>query len=209
MEILLADDHVYTRKGLQEIIKAEFKDAVITEAENGLVVLKLAREKKFDIIILDINMPRLNGIEAMKQLQQYENAAPILILSMYSEDQYAIRAIKAGASGYLTKMSAPEELIKALHSLLKGRKYITQSLAEKLAGSLGGKQIQSPHEQLSDREFMVLKMIASGKQVSAIAKELNLSIPTVSTYRARILFKMQMKTNAELTHYAISSGLMD
>ncbi|MEP7263059.1 MAG: response regulator transcription factor [Bacteroidota bacterium] len=209
MEILLADDHVYTRKGLEEIIKSEFKDAVITEAENGLVVLKLARERKFDIIILDINMPRLNGIETMKQLQQYENQAPILILSMYSEDQYAIRAIKAGASGYLTKMSAAEELIKALHSLLGGRKYITQSLAEKLAGSLGGKQTQSPHEQLSDREFMVLKMIASGKQVSAIAAELNLSIPTVSTYRARILFKMQMKTNAELTHYAISSGLMD
>jgi two-component system, NarL family, invasion response regulator UvrY len=209
MEILIADDHVYTRKGLQQIIKSEFPDVVITEAENGVSVVKHAREKKFDAIILDISMPKMNGLETMKQLQQNENKAPVLILSMYSEDQYAIRALKAGASGYLTKMSAAEELIDALNTVLHGRKYITSSLAEKLAGSLNGKQGQAPHEQLSDREFLVLKMIASGKQVSGIAKELNLSIPTVSTYRARILFKMKMKSNAELTHYAISSGLME
>jgi two-component system invasion response regulator UvrY len=208
MDLLLADDHVYTRKGLHHIIKSEFSDVTITEAENGISVLKCAREKKFDAIILDISMPKMNGIETLKQLQQNENHAPVLILSMYSEDQYALRALKAGASGYLTKMSAPEELIEALHCVLQGRKYITSTLAEKLAGSLGGKQGQ-PHEQLSDREFLVLKMIASGKQVSGIAKELNLSIPTVSTYRARILFKMKMKSNAELTHYAISTGLMD
>ena len=208
MEFLLADDHVYTRKGLQQIIKTEYSNATITEAENGLAVLKCTRARSFDSIILDINMPKLNGIETMKQLQQNDNHTPILILSMYSEDQYAIRALKAGASGYLTKMSAPEELIEALNCVLHGRKYITPSLAEKLAGSLNGNQGQ-PHEQLSDREFLVLKMIASGKQVSGIAKELNLSIPTVSTYRARILFKMKMKSNAELTHYAISTGLMD
>jgi two-component system, NarL family, invasion response regulator UvrY len=209
MELLLADDHIYTRKGLQQIIKAEFANSLITEVDNGIEVLKCAREKKFDVIILDINMPKLNGIETMKQLHQNGNDSPILILSMYSEDQYAIRALKAGASGYLTKMSAPEELIEAINCILKGKKYITASLAEKLAGTLGEKQGQSPHEQLSDREFLVLKMIASGKQVSVIAKELNLSIPTVSTYRARILFKMKMKTNAELTHFAISSGLID
>ncbi len=206
--ILIADDHIVVRKGLKQILLEEFVDAHIEEASNGTELLKKIATEKWDIVISDLSMPGQSGLEILKQVKQDFPKLPFLILSMHPEDQYAIRVLKAGASGYLTKESAPDELVKAVRHILNGRKYITESIAEKLAAGINLDNNESLHAALSDREFAVLKLIASGKTVSEVAEILSLSVPTISTYRARILEKMNMKTNAELTHYAIENKLV-
>jgi two-component system invasion response regulator UvrY len=208
IRILIADDHIVVRKGLKQILREEFSDAQIEEASNGMELLKKINDEKWDIIISDLSMPGRSGLEVLKQVKQDQPKLPVLILSMHPEDQYAIRVLKAGASGYLTKESAPDELVKAVRHILNGRKYITESIAEKLASGINIENSESLHTTLSDREFSVLKLIASGKTVSEVAEILSLSVPTISTYRARILEKMNMKTNAELTHYAIENKLV-
>jgi len=208
IRILIADDHSIVRKGLKQILIEEFPDARIEEVNDGIELLNKAREEAWDILISDITMPGRNGLEALKQLKvEYPNI-PVLILSMHPEDQYAIRALRAGASGYLTKESASDELVIAVRKILAGKRYITPTLAEKLADSLDHNPDKQLHETLSDREFDVLKLIASGKTITEIADILFLSVTTVSTYRARILWKTQMKTNAELTRYAIQNSLV-
>jgi two-component system, NarL family, invasion response regulator UvrY len=209
LSFLIADDHPIVLKGMIKLIKDEYPDALIMEAANGNEVLEKVRKVFFNLLILDISMPGKNGIEILKQLKSEDYKMPVLFLSMYPEDQYAVRAIKAGAYGYLPKSSAPEELTHAIKTILAGKKFIPFSLAENLATAIEKKFSEQLHETLSDREFDVLKLIASGKTVSQVADELSLSATTVSTYRARILEKMNMKTNAELTNYAIKNGLVD
>lgn len=210
IRILLADDHSIVRKGLKQILQEEFPEANFEEAADGLELLRKARTFNADIIISDLSMPGRSGMDTLKQLKSELPATPVIILSIHPEDQYAIRVLKAGAQGYITKEAAPEELVKAVRQVLKGRRYITHSLAEKLAEAIGGhvQEYEMPHQSLSDREFYVLKMISSGKTVSEIAESLSLSVNTISTYRARILEKMNMHTNAELTHYAISNNII-
>ena len=207
IKILIADDHTVVRQGLRQILQEEYTLAEFGEAINGNDALEKARNETWNVIILDITLPGRNGLEVLKQLRIESIKIPVLILSMHSEDQYAVRLLKAGASGYLTKESASDELVVAINRVISGRKYITESLAEKLASSLDYDTDKPLHELISDREFQVLCLIASGKTVSEIASELCLSVPTISTYRTRILEKMNMKSNAELTHYAIRQGL--
>jgi DNA-binding NarL/FixJ family response regulator len=207
MKILIADDHSVVRRGLAMIIKDAYPFVDITEVADGTDLLKLADKENWNIIISDISMPGRSGIEMIKEIKDIVPKIPILILSVHAAEQYAVRTIKAGASGYLNKESAPEELTKAIEQILGGRKYITPEVAEMLADSLHT-DTEQPHNQLSDREFEVLKQIASGKTVTEIADILFLSPNTISTYRSRILEKMNMHTNAELTHYAISNKLV-
>ncbi len=209
LSFLIADDHPIVLKGMIKIIKDEYPDALVLEAANGNEVLQMVRKVFFNLLILDISMPGKNGVEILKQLKSEDYKMPVLFLSMYPEDQYAVRAIKAGAYGYLPKSSAPEELVNAIKIILSGKKYIPFSLAENLATALEKNFSDQLHEKLSDREFAVLKLIASGKTVSQVAEDLSLSAATVSTYRARILEIMNMKSNAELTNYAIKKGLVD
>jgi DNA-binding NarL/FixJ family response regulator len=206
--ILIADDHSIVQRGLKEILREEFKDALILGVSDGTELIKEARASHWNIIISDISMPGKNGIEVLKQLKSEFPKTPVLILSMHPEDQYAIRALRAGASGYLTKESASNELVNAIRKILTGRKYISPDVAEKMAENLDMNSNKELHETLSDREFNVLKLIASGKTVSEIADSLSISVTTVSTYRSRILLKTRMKTNAELTHYAIENKLI-
>lgn len=208
MKILIADDHAIVRKGLVQILQEEFPVAEITEVANGNQALEVVNKQIWDVILLDISMPGKNGIETLKQIRANGIKAPVLMLSMHSEEQYAIRVLKAGASGFLNKQSATEELLTAIHKVLSGRKYITASLAEKLAESLGEHEKKPSHELLSDREMQVLQLIASGKTVSEIAEEISLSVNTISTYRARILEKINLHNNAELTRYAIDHNLV-
>ncbi|MFI5217871.1 MAG: response regulator [Bacteroidia bacterium] len=207
IHILIADDHSVVRRGLKQILLDEFPDAAITSVNDGNKLLQKARTEKWNIIISDLSMPGRNGLEVVKQLKAEFPKLPVLILSMHPEDHYAIRALKAGASGYLTKDSASDELVNAVRKILSGRKYITSAVAEKLAESLGKDTSKVPHETLSDREFHVMKLLALGKKLSEISNSLSLSINTISTYRRRILEKMNMKTNAELTHYTIKNKL--
>jgi two-component system invasion response regulator UvrY len=209
LKILIADDHAIVRQGLKQILADIPDQAIIDEAANGIEVLSKVRKNTYDVLILDISMPGLSGLDVLKQLKIERPDLNVLMLSMHPEEQYAIRALKAGAAGYLTKESAPEELVAAIKKVSMGRKYVTASLAEKLAFDLGERSERPPHEYLSDREFQVLRLIASGKTVKEIAEDMFLSIKTISTYRSRILEKMNMKTNAELTHYAIKNGLID
>jgi two-component system, NarL family, invasion response regulator UvrY len=206
MNILIADDHAIVRKGLAQILEEEFPSSKITQVGNSAEVLDQLEEKTWDVILLDISMPGKNGIELLKQLRTSGVKSPILILSMHPEDQYAIRVLKAGASGFLNKESATEELLAAVHRVLSGKKYISATVAEKLALALTSKN-ESTHELLSDREMQVLQLIASGKVVSEIATELSLSVNTISTYRSRILEKLTLKNNAELTRYALDHKL--
>ncbi len=208
MNILLADDHSIVRRGLKEILLEEFPDANFQEASDGQELIKKMRAEKFDVIISDVSMPGKNGLEALKVIKSEAPSIPVLILSIHPEELYAIRVLKAGASGYLTKESAPEELVKAVHMVMLGRKYITPSLAEKMASNLDSDFSKLPHELLSDRELDVLKLIAGGKTVSEIAVDLSLSVNTISTYRSRVLEKMNLKSNSELTFYAISNNLL-
>lgn len=205
MKFLIADDHAIVRKGLAEIIREEFSGVEITEVANSNEAIEKAGEDVWDVILLDISMPGRNGIETLKLLRSNGVNTPVLILSMYSEEQYAVRALKAGASGFLNKESATQELLAAIRRVLLGKKYITPSVAEKLAETDAEKSL---HELLSDRELQVLQLIASGKTVSEIADEISLSVNTISTYRARILEKLALNNNAELTRYAMDNNLV-
>ena len=208
INILIADDHAIVRRGLVQILQEEFPLAEITEVDNGHDAIDMAIKHVWNIILLDISMPGRNGIETLKQIKANGIKAPVLMLSMHSEEQYAIRVLKAGASGFLSKLSATNELLIAVHKVLSGRKYITASVAEKLAESLGENENKTAHEYLSDREMQVLQLISSGKTVSEIAEEISLSVNTISTYRARILEKLSLNNNAELTRYAIDNNLV-
>ena len=208
LRILIADDHTVVRKGLRQILLEEFPSAEITEsADAASLFLKVLREE-WDVVITDISMPDKSGLEVLQQIRRDHPRLPVLVLSAHSEDQYAIRALKAGANGYLCKDSASEELVTAIRRILLGKKYITASLAEKLAFHLDQDNDHPPHESLSDREFEVMKFLASGKVVSEIASQLCLSVTTISTYRARILTKMNLKTNYDLTRYAMENNLL-
>jgi two-component system invasion response regulator UvrY len=209
IKILIADDHPIVRQGFKQVLSETADMVVAEEAGNGQEVLDLVAKKDYDVILLDISMPGKSGLEVLKELKTTNQKIPVLILSIYPEEQYAIRALKAGASGYLTKESAPEELIAAIRKVSRGGKYISSSLAEKLAYALDGDAEKAPHEMLSDREYQILLQIASGKTVSDIAEEMHLSVKTVSTYRSRILDKMHLKNNAELTTYAIRNSLVE
>lgn len=209
IKILIADDHPVVRKGLKEIIKDNSDMLVAGEASNGQEVLEEALKKEFDVVVLDISMPGRSGLEVLKQLKRERPELSVLILSMHPEEHYAVRVLKAGASGYLTKESVPDELIKAIRRISTGRKYVSSTLAEKLAFDLENGAEKILHEKLSDREYEVMCMIASGKTLKEIAEALCLSVKTISTYRSRILEKMKMKNNAELTRYAIKHNLVD
>jgi len=209
IKILIADDHPVVRKGLKEIIE-ETPDMVVGgEASNGQEALEKVRKCDFDIVVLDISMPGISGLDILKQLKSEKPELSILVLSMHPEEQYAVRVLRAGASGYLTKERAPDELIAAIRKASKGGKYISSALAEKLAFDLEIDAERPLHETLSDREYEVMCMIASGKTLKEIAEELFLSVKTISTYRSRILEKMRMNSNAKLTHYAIKNGLVE
>lgn len=208
LKILIADDHAIVRKGLVELLHEEFFSAEIQEVTNGIDAIEKVRGRIWDLILLDISMPGKNGIETLKQLRSEGIKTPILILSMQPEEQYAIRVLKAGGSGFVNKNNTTEELIIAVHKVLSGRKYISAPIAEMLAENMNGFSNSNPiNEQLSDREMQVLQLIASGKTVSEIAEEIFLSVNTVSTYRARILEKLSLSNNAELTRYAMDNGL--
>jgi DNA-binding NarL/FixJ family response regulator len=208
IKVLIVDDHPIMRKGLKQVL-AEASDIVVAgEASNGQEALNRVLENDFQVILLDISMPGRSGLEVLSQLKKMKPSLSILILSTYPEEQYAVRALKSGASGYLTKESLPEELIAAIRKVARGGKYVSAALAEKLAFDLSDDADKPLHEALSDREYQVLCMIASGKTVKVIATELALSVKTISTYRRRILDKMKMQNNAELTHYAIQQGLV-
>jgi len=206
--VLIADDHAIFREGLRQILEDIEDLQVVDEASHGQEVLDKIEKNDYDLILLDIAMPGLSGLETLKLIKGRKPKMKVLILSMYPEEQYAVRAIKAGASGYITKSSASEELLGAIRKVMSGGKYITASVADKLLSDLGPDSGHPLHELLSDREYQVLRLIASGKTVGEIADQLALSVKTVSTHRVHILEKMKMKTNAELTNYAIKQNLV-
>ncbi|MDD2793408.1 MAG: response regulator transcription factor [Sediminibacterium sp.] len=209
MRILIADDHSLIREGLKKILLESLPFAEIEDVSDSAELFKRAIKDKWDIIISDISMPGYSGIEILKQIKTHAPLTPVLMLSMHSPEQYAVRAIKAGASGYLTKESAPYELVTAVQQILGGRKYITNRVAEVLAGSLESYSSKLPHEQLSDREFEVLKMIVEGKSISEIGEILTLNVNTISTYRSRIMDKMSFRSNADLVKYSIEHKLFN
>jgi two-component system invasion response regulator UvrY len=209
MRVLIADDHAILRNGLKEILARELPDAECGEAKNAQEVFAQLQSRNWDLVILDLTMPGRSGLEVLGDLKKGEPKLPVLVLSMHPEDQYGRRVLKAGASGYMNKECAPEELIKAIRKVLSGGRYVSPALAEKLAFDLGEGTARTPHEKLSDREMEVLRLIASGRTVSQIADDLHLSVATVSTYRARLLEKMGMATNAELMRYALQNRLID
>ncbi len=209
IKILIADDHAIVRRGLKQIL-TETPDMIVAgEAYNGQDLLEKMRSDQWDVVVLDISMPGRGGLDILKQLKSERPKLPVLMLTIHPEDQYAVRVLRAGASGYLTKESAPDHLVEAIRKVARGGKYISPHLAERLAFSLESISERPPHEMLSDREFQVLRLIASGKTVKEVGEELSLSVKTISTYRTRILEKMRMKNNAELTHYAIQQKLVD
>jgi two-component system invasion response regulator UvrY len=207
-KILLADDHMMFREGVKQLLAGTSEFVVVDEASDAAQVLEKAQKTKCDVVVLDISMPGRDGIDVLKQLKQLNPHLSVLILSMYPEDQYAFRAIKAGASGYLTKNKASSELIAAIRKVAAGRKYISSEVAEQLANDLARDSDKPLHQKLSDREYQVMCMIASGKTVGQISEELALSVSSVSTMRTRILKKFEMKTNAEITRYAIKHDLV-
>jgi len=209
IKILIADDHPIVRAGLKQILEEASDIKVTVEAGDGHELLRLIRKGGIDVVLLDISMPGLTGLDALKQIKTENPDLPILILSMHPEDQYGIRVLKAGAAGYLMKSAAPDQLVGAIRKVYRGGRYVSPSLAEKMAFGLQTGASGLPHETLSDREYQVLCMIASGKTVKEIGEELALSEKTISTYRARVLEKMNMKSNSELTHYAIKLDLVD
>jgi len=207
-KILIADDHPIVREGFKQVLSETSDMLVADEASNGQEVLNLVQKNNYDVILLDISMPGRSGLEILKELKGENPKLPVLIVSIYPEEQYAVRAFRAGASGYLTKASAPNELISAIRKVSKGGRYISSSLAEKLTYYLDADATKAPHELLSDREYQVMLMIASGKTVTEIAEDLCLSVKTISTYRSHILEKMRMKNNAEITLYAVQNKLV-
>jgi len=209
IRILVVDDHAIVREGLKQILGDVNDMSVSDEAAGGQEALSKIRGGKFDVILLDISLPGRSGLEILKEIKAERPRLPVLILSMHAEEQYAVRTLRAGASGYLTKASAPDELIGAIRKVSSGRKYVSASLAEKLALELDIDTQKPPHAALSDREYQVMMMLASGKSVKEIADELCLSVKTISTYRSRMMEKMNMKKNAELTLYAVRNHLID
>jgi two-component system invasion response regulator UvrY len=207
--ILLVDDHEIVRKGLMKLLTETFPPIEIGEARNGQEAVSEVLKSPYDLVVLDIKMPGKSGLDALKEIKGHRPKLPVVILSMHPEDQLAIRAMRAGASGYLTKECAGDELVLAIQKVLKGEKYISGPLAQIMVEELDKDSDKLPHEILSDREYQVMILIASGKPVGAIAKELRLSVKTISSYRANILLKMGMKNNAEITHYAIRNNLVD
>src|SRR5262247_1194552 len=209
IKICVVDDHAVVREGLKRIIAENPGMAVTAEAGDGHEALKVIQTEPCDVVLLDLTMPNRSGLDVLKQLHSESPRLPVLVLSMHSEDQYAVRVLRAGAAGYLTKESAPVKLIQAIRKVVRGGKYVSPTLAERLVYDLNGDSTKAPHEILSDREYQVLCMISSGKTVTIIAEELGLSVKTISTYRVRILEKLNMRNNAELTRYAIKGGLVD
>ena len=209
IRVLIADDHAIVRQGLRQILSDTPDLTVAGEAENGVQAVQMVRAGEWDVVLMDVSMPDRNGIDALKLIKKEFPRLPVLILSMYPEEQYAIRALKAGASGYLTKQSAPDLLVTAIRQVASGKKYVSPSLAEELANAIGEDSERPAHEKLSDREYQTLCMIASGKTPTEIAEALNLSVKTVSVYRARLLEKMHLRNNAELTHYGLKHGLAE
>ncbi len=208
MRIYIADDHTIVRRGLKQILQDEYPSAYIEEGSDAEILIKKIIKEEWDLIITDISMPGRSGMEALQQIKAEFPKLPVLVLSGHTEEQYAMRALKAGASGYLNKDTPPEELLLAVRRILQGKKYITPNIADQLIADLDKDSAKQPHELLSDREFEVFKLIASGKSVSDIATQMLLSVTTVSTYRARILTKMNLKTNADLTIYALENKLL-
>jgi two-component system, NarL family, invasion response regulator UvrY len=208
LKIVIADDHSLFRRGVKDLLSDGLGAVTVGECGNAHDLLQLVRQKKWDVVILDIGMPGTTGTDALVQVKRERPSLPVIMLSMHPEDQYAVRMFKAGANAYLTKASAPEELVTAIKKVLKGGNYVSPSLGEKLVHLFHRGEEQSPHELLSDREFEVMRLLASGKTVSEIAESLHLGTTTVSTYRARILEKLHFKNNAELMHYAVQQGLV-
>ncbi len=208
LRILIADDHAVVRRGLRQILLEEYPSAVITEVADAEGLITEVITNEWNLVICDMNMPGRSGLDALSQIKQIAPSLPVLIMSMYPEDQYALRVLKAGAAGYLGKDTIHDNVVKAVQTIQLGKKFITPSIAEKLADAFGENSSRPPHELLSDREFDVFKLISSGKSVSEIAGQLSLSTTTVSTYRSRIMEKMTMKSNAELTRYALEKGLI-
>jgi DNA-binding NarL/FixJ family response regulator len=206
--VLLVDDHAVVRHGLRSVLEEELGDVAVQEAGTAREGLECLRKDKFDALILDIGLPDRNGLDLLKSIHSEWPDLPVLILSMFDESQYGVRMIRAGASGYVTKASAPEKFVGAVKKILAGGRYISSNLGERLAANLSGHNDEEPYDVLSDREYQIFLMIASGKTVSEIADELCLSVKTVSTHRAHVLEKTNMKTNAELTHYAFFKGLV-
>ena len=209
IRILIVDDHSIIRKGLKQILADEFPNAIFGEANDGNEALEQVWKQPWDIVLLDLSMPGKSGLDVLKQLVQGQPNMAVLVLSMHPEDQYAVRVLKTGAAGYITKNTASEEVIGAVHTVLAGGKYVSAALAENLASSLNAPTGKLTHEVLSDREYQVLRLIAIGKSVKEIAFELSLSVKTISTYRTRIMEKMKLKTNADIIRYAVHEKLVD
>lgn len=208
IRILLADDHPVVRKGLRQILQEEFQAATVGEVNDGEALIRQVIERDWDIVITDLMMPGRSGLEALQQIKRLKPSLPVLIMSIHSEELYALRALKAGASGYLKKDMAPEELVKGINTVLAGRQYITAAVAETMRSVIMNETGKEPHQLLSDREFEVFKMLAVGKSISEISDVLSLGVSTVSTYKVRILTKMNLKTNADLTMYATKKSLL-
>jgi two-component system, NarL family, invasion response regulator UvrY len=209
IKVLVADDHAVVREGLKQILADTSDIELAGEAATGSEALDKVRNEDWDVVVLDISLPDRNGLDVLKQIKSGRPELPVLVLTMHGEEQYAVRVLRAGAAGYLTKETAPEQLVEAIRKVARGGKYVSPSLAEDLAFHLLSRSQKPLHETLSDREFQVLCMIASGKKAKDIAEELCLSIKTISTHRARILQKMRMKSNAELIHYSIRNRLVE
>jgi DNA-binding NarL/FixJ family response regulator len=209
IRILLCDDHPLLREGLKRILLQQSDIKIVEEAGNGSELLEKSAAARFDVIVLDITLPDMNGLDVLKSLQAAGNRAGVLVLSMHPEEQYASRALKAGAAGYMQKESAPEELVAAVRKIARGGKYVTATLAEKLAFDLGGSTDKAPHEVLSDREYQVLCLLASGKAIKEIALELKLSAPTIATYRSRVMTKLELSTTVDIVRYALAHKLVE
>ena len=209
IKVCVVDDHVVVREGLKRIISENPGMSVTAEAGDGNEALKVIQQQPFDVVLLDITMPNKNGMDVLKELRARSPRLPVLVLSMHAEEHYAVRVLRAGAAGYLTKESAPEKLVQAIRQVVRGGKYVSPAVAERLVYQLDSPASKLAHESLSDREYQVMCMIGSGKTVTEIAAELDLSVKTVSTYRVRILEKLNMKNNAEVTRYALKEGLVD
>lgn len=209
MRILIADDHAIVRRGMKQLLLEQYPFARIGEASNvEELISEIITHKDWDVVVCDMNMPGRSGLDAIMQIREIAPGLPVLIMSMYPEDQYALRVLKSGAAGYLTKETIHDDIVRAIETVIKGKRYITLSLAEKLAESVNSESGKPLHEVLSDREFDVFKLLASGKTITDIATQLSLSSTTVSTYRSRIMEKMKMKSNAELARYAIEARLI-
>ena len=208
MRVLIVDDHAILRRGLRALLSDAFAEAEFGESSNATQALEQIRKKRWDVALLDVSLPGKGGLDLLKELKAARPKLPVLVLSVHPEDQFAVRALKAGAEGYMTKESAPEELVKAIRKVLSGGRYVSPTLAEKLALGVGKDFTRTPHETLSDREYEVMCHIASGKTVTEIARELSLSVKTISTHRTRILQKLGVRNSAEIARYAIRNQLV-